>query len=137
MNNSLPEIEKKLRNVVEREKRRDGLKKLFIFIAVFCFAFLIIVLLELVGNFNSAFRTVLFYLTASASLLVFTLYVAYPLIKDFIYYSHPDYVGVSKKIGNYFPEIKDELANAVQILNEKNSNYSNQLIDAAFKNVYG
>ncbi|MHB9039959.1 MAG: DUF4175 family protein [Melioribacteraceae bacterium] len=137
MQNSLSEIEKKLRTVVECEKRRDGLKKLFVFIAVFCFVFLIIVLLELVGNFNSAFRTVLFYLTASASLLVFTLYVAYPLIKDFIYYSHPDYVEVSKKIGNYFPEIKDELANAVQILNEKNSNYSNQLIDAAFKNVYG
>lgn len=136
MKNSLIEIQKKLRNVVEREKRRDGLKKLSIFIAEVCFVFLIIVLFELIGNFNSGFRTVLFYLMVSFALLLFAFYVAYPFIKDFIYYSNPDYVETSKKIGYYFPEIKDELANAVQILNEKNSNYSNQLIDAAFKNVY-
>ncbi|MCX6169530.1 MAG: hypothetical protein NTX65_09325 [Ignavibacteriales bacterium] len=136
MTNSLSEIQKKLRSVVEREKRRDGLKKLSLFIDAVFILFFLIVLFELIGNFNSGFRTALFYLMASFTLLLFGFYVVYPFIKDIIYYSHPDYVETSQKIGNYFPEIKDELANAVQILNEKNTNYSNQLIDAAFNNVY-
>ncbi len=136
MINHLTEIQKKLRAVVEREKRRDGLKKLFLFIAALCVFFLAIVFLEAVGNFDPGFKTVLFWNIIVSAILVLCIYVALPFIKDLIYYNNPDYVETAKKVGAHFPEIKDELANAVQLLNENNSNYSNQLVEAAFKNVY-
>ncbi len=136
MNSYLGEIQKKLRAVVEREKRRDGLKRLFVFTAIVCTVFLLLVLLEAAGNFDSGFKTVLFWVVIALFFSALGLYVAFPFIKDILYYVNPDYVDTAKKIGAHFPKIKDELANVVQLLAENNRNYSNQLIDAAFQNVY-
>jgi len=136
MNNYFIELQKKLRSVIEHEKRRDGLRKLFISITFLCILFLVLIFLEAVCNFSSDARTILFYSFLIVTTLTIGLYVALPFIKDFIYYIHPDYVETAAKIGAHYPEIKDELANAVQLINENNTNYSNQLVDAAFKNVY-
>ena len=136
MNSFLDEIQKKLRAVIEQEKRRDGLKRFFLFAAIVCIVLFLLVLLEAIGNFDPAFRTTLFWIATATFFLALGLYVASPFIKDLIYYVHPDYVETSKKIGAHFPEIKDELANAVQLLKENNSYYSTQLIEAAFQNVY-
>ncbi|MCX6175058.1 MAG: hypothetical protein NTZ27_09930 [Ignavibacteriales bacterium] len=136
MNSYFIEIQKKLRSVVEHEKRRDGLRKLFISLTILCVLFLTLVLLEAVGNLSSDIRTILFYSFLIIVVLTIGLYVAFPFIKDFIYYVHPDYVETASKVGTHYPDIKDELANAVQLINENNINYSNQLVDAAFKNVY-
>src|SRR3989339_1346217 len=136
MNSYFTEIQKKLRSVVEREKRRDGLRKLFVSITVLCVLFLLLIIFEAIGNLSSDVRTILFYSFLIAAVLTIGLYVAFPFIKDFIYYVHPDYVETATKVGAYYPEIKDELANAVQLINENNINYSNQLVGAAFKNVY-
>ncbi len=130
------ELQKKLRSVVEYEKRRDGLRKLFISTTILCILFLVLILLEAVGNLSSDIRTILFYSFLIVTVLTIGLYVAFPFIKDFIYYVNPDYVKTAGKVGAHYPEIKDELANAVQLINENNVNYSNQLVDAAFKNVY-
>lgn len=136
MNSYLEEVQKKLQAVVEREKRRDGLKRLFIFAAIVCTVFLLLVLIEAVGNFDSSFRTVLFWIVITSFFFALGLYVALPFVKDILYYVNPDYVDAAKKIGSHFPEIKDELANVVQLLNENSPNYSTQLIDAAFQNIY-
>jgi DNA repair exonuclease SbcCD ATPase subunit len=130
------ELQKKLRSVVEYEKRRDGLRKLFISTTILCILFLVLILLEAVGNLSSDNRTILFYSFLIVTVLTIGLYVAFPFIKDFIYYVNPDYVETASKVGAHYQEIKDELANAVQLINENNINYSNQLVDAAFKNVY-
>lgn len=136
MSGYLTEIQKKLRAVIEREKRRDGLKKFFVFISAALFLFFALVILEAFGNFDSGFRTVLFFILVTFILLSLGFYVAFPFLKDLIYFVKPDYVDAAKKIGSHFPEIKDELANAIQLVTEARSGYSNQLIDAAFKNVY-
>ncbi|MFA5803059.1 MAG: DUF4175 family protein [Melioribacteraceae bacterium] len=136
MNSYFIELQKKLRSVVEHEKRRDGLRKLFLSATFLCILFLVLVLLEAIGNFSPDLRTVLFYSFLVVTVLTFGLYVAFLFIKDFIYYVNPDYIETASKVGVYYPEIKDELANAVQLINENNINYSNQLVDAAFKNVY-
>ncbi|MBI5731178.1 MAG: hypothetical protein HY963_08580, partial [Ignavibacteriales bacterium] len=136
MTNYFIELQKKLRSVVEYEKRRDGLRKLFISTTFLCILFLVLILLEAVGNLSSDIRTILFYSFLIVTVLTIGLYVAFPFIKDFIYYVNPDYVKTAGKVGAHYQEIKDELANAVQLINENNVNYSNQLVDAAFKNVY-
>lgn len=136
MNSYFIGLQKKLRSVVEHEKRRDGLRKLFISITILCILFLVLILLEAIGNLSSDIRTILFYSFLIVTILTIGFYVALPFIKDFIYYVNPDYVETASKVGDYYPEIKDELANAVQLINENNINYSDQLVDAAFKNVY-
>ena len=132
----LYKIQKKLHAVIESEKRRDGLKRLFTFTAVVSVVMLSLVFLEALGNFDSGFRTVLFWMMILFVFLSFVLYITFPFTKDFFYRLKPDYIETAKKIGEHFPEIKDELANAVQIVNEKNINYSNQLIDAAFEKIH-
>ncbi|MEW6702265.1 MAG: DUF4175 family protein, partial [Bacteroidota bacterium] len=132
----LNKIQNKLRDVVKRDKHINGLKRFFVFISAACVVFLAIVLLEAAGNFDSGFRTVLFWLMIGFVLFTFGLYVAFTFVKDFLYYKNPDYVKIAKKVGAHFPAIKDELANTVQLMNESNRNYSNQLVEAAFKNVY-
>ncbi|MCB0729765.1 MAG: hypothetical protein KDC88_01930 [Ignavibacteriae bacterium] len=42
----------------------------------------------------------------------------------------------SEEIGKFYPQIKDNLKNALQLINDKNTFSSNQLIEAAFENVY-
>ena len=39
-------------------------------------------------------------------------------------------------VGNKFTEIKDNLLNSLQLISENSGQYSNQLINAAFENVY-
>ncbi|PKL84296.1 MAG: hypothetical protein CVV24_00360 [Ignavibacteriae bacterium HGW-Ignavibacteriae-3] len=136
MTENLNKIENKLRAFVERKKRRDGLNRLLLFILVLSLGFLSLIILEAVGNNSSEFRTVLFWLSLTGITAGLIFFVALPFIKDIIYYSRPDFIEVSKTVGAHFPEIKDELANAVQIINERNSHYSDKLVDAAFKNVY-
>ncbi len=136
MNNYFIELQKKLRSVVEHEKRKDGLRRLFISTTALCILFLVLILIEAVENLSPGLRTILFFSFLIITILTFGLYVALPFIKDFIYYVNPDYVETASKVGAHYPEIKDELANAVQLIKENNINYSNQLVDAAFKNVY-
>lgn len=136
MDTYLSEIQKKLRIVVEHEKRKNGLKRLFVFCTIALALFLILVLLEAIENFNSGFRTAVFWIIVVGFISTFSMYVVFPFIKDLLYYANPDYVDAARKIGAHFPDIKDELANAIQLLEEKNQNYSDQLIDAALQNVY-
>lgn len=137
----LNEIQKKLRGYIIHEKLKLGLNRLSIFISFMCIISLVFVLLEAVGNFNSEFRTVLFYVLISIVLLSFLLQVFYPFIKDLFYLKNPDFIEAARIIGIHFQEIKDELSNSLQLIDEQkrnNSNQlvSNQLIEAAFENVY-
>jgi hypothetical protein len=135
MDNFLIEIEKKLKSVVEREKRRDGIYRLARNLILSCAVILFFILIEAFGYFSPAVKTILV-IILSAILISLLLAVIYPIIKDYFYFKNPDYVKTANEVGKQFPEIKDELANAIQLTLEKNSNYSSQLIAAAFKKVY-
>ena len=133
--NFINEIEQKLRAVVANEKRRNGLKRLSYFIISFCVLIFFVISLEAFSFFGIATRTVLFY-SSFFIIIAFAAALIYPVVKDIIYYKHPDYVATAKKVGLAFPEIKDDLANAIQIFKENNSNYSSQLINASFESIY-
>ncbi len=135
MNNYLHEIENKLKVVVAREKRRDGIFRLTRNLILGCAIIFILILIETFGYLNISARTYLFY-ALSGVLIYLLISFIYPFIKDYLYYKHPDYVKTAAKVGEHYPEIKDELANAIQLKNETSNNYSSQLIDEALKQVY-
>ncbi|KAF0150128.1 MAG: hypothetical protein FD143_2648 [Ignavibacteria bacterium] len=136
MNSYISEIQNKLRAAIEREKRRDGLSNLLVWIFVGFVGLFFVTLIELLSHLESSARTGLFFVWISALVIIFFVFVVYPFVKDFYSFLKPNYVEAAKKIGNKFPEIKDELSNAIQLLEDRNAFHSEQLVEAAFKRVY-
>jgi len=94
--------------------------------------------LEMLEHFSAEIRTILIYIFGSLFLLFFLSLVIIPLLKYFNIFRKTNYYKTADRVGNHFPDIKDDLINAMQLVSsEKESGkYSNNLIDAAFHNVY-
>jgi hypothetical protein len=100
-------------------------------------AFFTFSLLESVFHFSSQVRTILFFIfiliTLSSAAFLFVL----PLLKYFSFFRKSDYHRTAAEVGRYYPSIKDDLLNAMQLVEgEKKLFYSPVLIDAAFQKVY-
>ena len=107
-------------------------------ISVILLNFTFYAFLELMADFSSIIRTILFLLfILMAGVLFF-----YMLIKPFIRFisaiRKETYFNAAVKVGAQFPEVKDELINTMQLVSEdeKNSFYSTNLIEAAFKKIF-
>jgi hypothetical protein len=132
----LNDIIHKLNSVIRRENIKSSLKGLsFIFIG-FGLTYLGFALLEMFFNFSGGARTGIFYSVVVIFLLLTIYYVVFPLIKRTPLTLKPDYPETAKKVGKYFPEIKDDLSNALQLLNSKGNGFSQELVEAAFEKVY-
>ena len=134
--NYLNEIEKKLSGVTSRENERDALKGSYLVISVVCAWVVLLGFLEIVFEFSSVVRTVLFYGSVTAIVVILIWLVIVPLFKSRFIFSKPDYFDAAKKVGNHFPEIKDELFNALQLVTEQNTHFSPELVNAAFERAY-
>ncbi len=134
--NYLAGIQKKLFQIIVRENRREGLKGLYLFVPAVSVLVVLLSFFEIFFEFNSAVRTILFYCSIVTIAVLFILLVVLPLLKNYSFWLRPDYLDAAKKAGSYFPEIKDELFNALQLVTEHNPHYSSGLIDAAFERVY-
>ncbi len=99
--------------------------------------FFVFSLIEAFANTNSPVRTVLFIIFALIALTSLVILFIIPLLKLFKIIGSTDYNQVAKKVGEKFPEVKDELLNAMQLnsLQDKQL-YSSNLIGAAFIKVY-
>lgn len=136
MNDKLIEIQNKLRSYLEKEKRKEGLQKLFVWMILFLFLFVFLSILESIFNFSVSSRTFLIIFYLAISFLSLFYFVGWQFIKDFLFYLKPDYVFVAKEIGKHFSEIKDELSNVIQLMADNDSVNSKQLINAAFEKAY-
>jgi DNA repair exonuclease SbcCD ATPase subunit len=136
MTNDLIEIKKKLQLFVKKEKQNLGLNNLLLFFQYACLIILFSLLIEAVFNLETVTRTIFFFIVLGVFFSLFVYFVLYPFLKDLKYSSNPDYIDTANRIGNHYPEIKDELANAIQIMEEEKNIYSGQLINAAFKNIF-
>lgn len=107
-----------------------------VFIGLVLFSFFS--LLELIGNFNPAVRTYFFFFTLLLFLLALTVLVIIPLLRYSGIMSKTDYYGTASRVGRNFPDIKDDLLNAMQLAVSESSGliYSGSLSDAAFRQVY-
>ena len=134
--NNLHEITKKLSSVVEREQRREALKGFYIFISFLSALLIFFSIIELLGESNSIIRGIMFYVLLASSLAVLVKLVILPLLKSYNLFTKPDYHAAADKVGKYYPEIKDELLNALQLVSDSKNNYSQQLVEAAFQRVF-
>ena len=110
------------------------LTTLIIVIAVFT----LFSLIELAANFKSIVRTILYFVLILTALGSVSYLVLVPLLKYFNVFRKRDYFYSANKVGKYFPEIKDDLLNAMQLVSSDSNHslYSTSLLDAAFRNVY-
>jgi hypothetical protein len=99
--------------------------------------FFIYASLESLFHLGSSLRTFLFFffilITIGSGVFLFLL----PLLKYYSFFRKTDYFRTAAEIGNYYPVIKDDLLNAMQLVSgDKTLLYSSSLIDAAFNKVY-
>jgi len=128
----------KLESYLRRDfiyKTLNGFIDSFTLSLILLFAF---VSLEFLFDFSSIVRTIFFFvwLIPTASLFVFNVII--PLAKTFNIIPSRDYFETAKLTGNFFPELKDDLINSLQLASDNSLNqlYSLSLIDEAFKRVY-
>jgi len=100
-------------------------------------AFFVFTLIEVTANSSSIVRTVFFVMFLAIVILSFMLLFIIPFLRYSKILGQTDYDTVAKKIGEKFPEVKDELLNALQLNLIKDTQlYSSNLISAAFIRIY-
>jgi hypothetical protein len=132
------EIISKLELLIKKEYLALFLSGLLTSLIIVITVFTILSLMELAANLNSIARTILFSVLVIVTLGSVSYLIILQLLKYFNVFKKWDYFFSAKKIGQHFPEIKDDLLNAMQLVSSDNTNtlYSQNLLDAAFKNVY-
>lgn len=133
------EIIIKLKHLINKENlvsALSGLAETVMFAVLLGFIFATV---ESLGHFSSKIRTILFFAYLFASASVFAYKVIYPVLKSFsAAASKENHYLAALKVGNFFPAIKDELINSMQLISIQGGSfiYSAELIDAAFKLTY-
>ncbi|MDP2362756.1 MAG: hypothetical protein Q8M94_03190, partial [Ignavibacteria bacterium] len=132
------EIIGKLELLIKKEYTALFFIGLLITLIIVVAVFTLLSLIELAANFKSVVRTILFFVFILAALGTVSYLILLPLLKYFNVFKKRDYFYSANKVGKYFPEIKDDLLNAMQLVSSDNNSslYSTSLLDAAFRNVY-
>jgi hypothetical protein len=136
--NNYKEIIDKLERFVKKEYVRIASVGIETSILAVVLIFTFFVFLEVLFHFSSGVRTIIFLLIILIFLSLFIVRFIIPYLKYFNFFRKTDYFKTAAEVGNKYPDIKDDLLNAMQIVsNEKTGKrYSSKLIDAAFNNVY-
>ncbi len=100
--------------------------------------FTLFTFLEMLFYFSSTVRTVLMFLFFVVIIGALGYLFLLPLLKYFNLFRKTDYQETAGRVGNSFPNVKDDLLNAMQLVSYENKNklYSSSLINAAFLQVY-
>ncbi|HET54774.1 MAG TPA: hypothetical protein ENN33_06105, partial [Ignavibacteria bacterium] len=136
MNDFYQNILNRLRRVNKKRNLIDAFNGFLKFIIVITLVFFIVVLIESIFFFESTLRTIFVFLLIAAASIFFLTKVIFPLLKNINAFSNFDLNEIANFVGSKYPDIKDDLLNAVQLINYKQHNYSNDLIQAAFQKVY-
>jgi hypothetical protein len=133
------EIISKLDRFIKREQALQFTTGFWKTLLISSSVFFFFTVLEWMFHFSSTVRTVLFFIFIISLLAPFLYWVILPLSRYFYIAWKPDYYRTAGRIGSGFPDIKDELYNAMQLVSTGNerSAYSPSLIQAAFYQVYG
>ncbi|MGH2576016.1 MAG: DUF4175 family protein [Ignavibacteria bacterium] len=129
-------------NRISEVNKKDILYKLsrhiIIILSVFVFTAFIIVLLEAIFQFSSEVRKISYYgfISALLATIAFNLILAF---SDYNKKAHPKKINFyAKKIGSFFPDIKDNLLNAIQIYDytkKQKKIFSNELVTESIHQV--
>jgi len=94
------------------------IKGLLLFVGVFLVSFLVVVILEYFGRFNSLMRAVLLFTFVGLNSYLFVKFLCIPFLKLKSFGESISRVQASEIIGSFFPNVSDRLLNTLQ-LNEK------------------
>ena len=131
------EIINKLEQFRKKELKVIAAYGLQIALLIALSAFFIFSLIESAANSSSVVRTILFIIFSLLSLSSLVILFIIPLLKHFKVVGRADYNLTARKVGEKFPEVKDELLNAIQLSSMQDKQlYSSALISAAFTRVY-
>jgi len=132
------EVLKKLEGFIRKEYFQFLLFGIQAFVIAVLASFTFYSFLELIANFSSTLRTILFVLFVLVFIGLFIFLLIRPLLKYFGAVKQETYFEAAIKAGQHFPEVQDELLNSMQLVSEdkKRTLYSTVLIEAAFKNIY-
>lgn len=132
------ELLEKLEGFIRKDYLQFLLFGIQAFIAAVLINFTFYSFLELIANFNSTIRTVLFMIFIVFAIGLLFFFLVKPILKYIGSIRKEIYFDAAVKVGNNFPEVKDELLNSMQLVseNEKVNLYSSNLIEASFKKVY-
>jgi len=108
----------------------------FLFLTFIC-SFTLFSIAEEVFHFGSTVRGIFFYVGLLLNFGVGILFVLRPFLKITGAVHTKTEEEISEHIGNFFPQIKDKLHNAIQLVREREKSlYSPELIDASLFDVY-
>ncbi len=121
---------KKLDEFVRKYYTNQIIRGTIFFLSLGLFSFLLVVLLEHIGQFNTTIRTVLFYAFAFALLLIFAIFILHPVFKILAIGKRISHEQAAQIIGKHFGEVNDKLFNILQ-LNHQANGQSSDLIHAS------
>lgn len=113
---------KRLKSTYNKQAYFDFALYLGASLCISSITFFIVSIIEYLSNGSISFRTNLFYSFLSISII--SLFISIFLFKK--NYKNSDsekIINTSKKVGNYFPEIRDKLTNAIQIYKQIQTSY--------------
>lgn len=133
---NLTKLKNKLESLEKKEFLIEALNGALISFLILSCGILLFGLVETAANFSSDVRSVLAILIILSFVLSFLIKALIPLSKAFFIFNKPDNYKIARQIGSKFEDVKDDLQNALELIHEKNPSYSNELVDAAFEDVY-
>ena len=116
------EIINKLELLIKKEYLALSLLGLLTTLIIVVSVFTLFSIVELAVNFKSTFRTILFFLFILAAIGSVSYLILIPLLKYFNAFRKRDYFYSAKLVGNSFPDIKDDLLNAMQLVSSEKDN---------------
>jgi len=130
-------IEKKLEQFAQKNLLISMFTKLQTVAAGIILLLFLLVAAELLFHFSSTVRTILFFSFLIASIVALFVFVISPALKEYFSYRKNEYDKTSETVGRFFPSIKDELLNSLQLFRERESFlFSHELAVAAFSSIY-
>ena len=132
------ELHHRLRKVRSNGLRVELTTGLFLGAAVLVTVALLGILLETVGEFSSVIRTAMVALLAAVFAAVLVWFVARPALRLAGVLKTQDDESVARRVGNYFPSLRDRLLNALQLAARSRANaqyYSPELTAKALEDL--
>ena len=126
--NSYKNIHTKLQKFIKKYYLNELIKGSILFFSLGFLYFIFTIFIEYFLWLKPQWRTLLFWIFIVVEVILFSLFIVFPILKLYGLKKGISKDNAAKIIGEYFPEISDKLLNIIQL---KTLNQSNELIEAS------
>lgn len=131
MDKNFKQFVDKLNSYIRKFYLYQLIRGLILFILLFVVYYSFISTLEYFNYFDPNIKLSIVVVTLFFTLFIFVFFLIIPIIKLFGIGKRLTYYDVSSQLSRTYPDIKDKLINIVELENESNSIYSNELTKAS------